>query len=225
MIEKIPKFEPIPGDDLPVYSQVYEAVPDGYRFDDLVYQSSWTHLNKLKDRLTAVANAYYADYEIMGKTYADFFRLLQNALDMNADTFEKMMDVYDDDIAKPTQSRTITRTYNLRDTGKTTDNRTNTTTGSSSRTDKSFELPTDNTQTPYETTRDESSGSNSDKLTVTGTQSTEAGKTGTETEDWSDVGVAPNYVLLNGFLDNNRTKERVFMDFFKDCFTLIEGLY
>lgn len=225
MIEKLNRYEPIPGDDLPVYSQVYDEVPDGFRFDNLIFQAEWTGLNALRDRLVAVADAYYADYEIVGRTYADFFRLLQNALDMNADTWEKTYSVYDDDISKPTQSRTIRRSYDITDADTGTIETTESVNHGATRTDKSYELPTDNTQTPYEVARDESSTGGSDSNTGSNTHENTNKRTGTETEDWSDVGVAPNYILLNGFIDNNRTKERLFVDIFKDCFTLTEALY
>ena len=65
------------------------------------------------------------------------------------------------------------------------------------------------------------SNTNSSDRTLNGTNA----KTGTETEDWSGVGVAPNYELLNGFLDNNRTLEQVFISFFKTDFTISEVYY
>lgn len=224
MIEKLKHNEPIIGDNYPYYSMVYDTVPDGYRIGDLVFRPEWTYLNQLKDRLVNSANEYYRNYEIVGKTVNDFFRGLQNALDINADTFEKMYAVYDDDIAKPTQSRTIKHIYDMHNENTNNDNTTTGGTNSGTVTSKDYELPADNQQ-QYETSRNVTDNSGESSGTSNTERTGSSAQTGSVTEEWSDVGVAPNYVLLNGFIDNNRTADTVFINFFKDCFTLCEGLY
>lgn len=207
-ILKLTNQTDIIGDDLPYNTQWYRKVPTGFGFDVLDYPTDRPLTYALKDKLNAFANDYYRNYEIVGTTYADFQVNLQIALLENIDTFEKMMAVYDDDIAKPLQSRTIKRTYDIEDTnsGDTSSTVTNT----------NYDLPIDN---PNGQAVDKSTGDGS--TTATNTYKHK----GTETEDWSDVGVAPNYQLLNGFLDNNRTYYNVFVNFFTDCFTLMESYY
>ena len=207
-ILKLTNQTDIIGDDLPYNTQWYRKVPAGFGFDVLDYPTDRPLTYALKDKLNAFANDYYRNYEIVGTTYADFQVNLQIALLENIDTFEKMMAVYDDDIAKPLQSRTIKRTYDIEDTnsGDTSSTVTNT----------NYDLPIDN---PNGQAVDKSTGDGN--TTATNTYKHK----GTETEDWSDVGVAPNYQLLNGFLDNNRTYYNVFVNFFTDCFTLMESYY
>ena len=208
MIEKLENQIDIIGDDLPYNTQWYRKVPEGFGFDALNYPTDRPLTYALKDKLNEFANSYYRNWEIVGTTYADFQTNLEVALLENIDTFEKMMAVYDDDIAKPLQSRTIIRTYDIEDTnsGVTSSNVANT----------NYDLPIDNPD-----------GQAVDKSTGDGT--TTASNTykhkGSEKEDWSDVGVAPNYTLLNGFLDNNRSYYNVFVNFFKDCFTLVEVMF
>lgn len=255
-IQKLPNQIDIIGDDLPYNTQWYRKVPTGFGFDALDYPTDKPLTLALKDKLNAFANDYYRNYEIVGTTYADFQVNLQIALLENVDTFEKMLEVYDDDIAKPLQSRTIIRTYDITDItdGKTTDKGnttvkgsisgsatdTNTGTVGSDITNIDYDLPIDN---PNGQATSKSVGTGTTTNNLTNSQSSEQSSNqtneqsneqatnntfthkGTEKEDWSDVGVAPNYTLLNGFLDNNRSYYNVFVNFFTDCFTLMESYY
>lgn len=207
-MDKLPTQLDIIGDDLPYNTQWTRKVPDGFGFDALEYPEDRPLTYALKDKLNAFAKDYYRNYEIVGTTYADWHTNLQCDLLLNVDTFEKMLEVYQDDIAKPLQSRTIKRTYDIEDSnsGNTTSNVANT----------NYDLPIDN---PEGQATDKSTGDGN--TTVSGTYTHK----GSEIEEWSDVGVAPNYTLLNGFLDNNRSYFKVFVDFFKDDFTLIEVMY
>lgn len=208
MIEKLENQLDIIGDDLPYNTQWYRKVPEGFGFNALTYPSDRPLTYALKDKLNEFANDYYRNWEIVGTTYADFQTNLEVALLENIDTFEKMLEVYNDDIAKPLQSRTIKRTYDIEDTndGNTQSNVANT----------NYDLPIDN---PEGQATDKSTGDGN--TTVTGKYTHK----GSEIEEWSDVGVAPNYTLLNGFLDNNRSYYSVFVNFFTDCFTLMESYY
>ncbi len=223
-MEYLTKPNDIIGDDLPYNTQWYRKIPDGFGFDALDYPTDRPLTYGLKDKLNAFAKDYYRNYEIVGTTYADFQTNLQVALLENIDTFEKMMQVYDDDIAKPLQSRTIKRTYDITDTNKGSINGSNTGTVGSDITNTDYDLPIDN---PNGQATSKSTGTGTTTNNLANKQDSDSTYThkGTETEDWSDVGVAPNYTLLNGFLDNNRSYYNVFVNFFSDCFTLQEVYY
>lgn len=223
-MEKLTKYLPISGDDDGIFSIPLRNVSDEYNFKSLEFPATHPLTYAVKDKLVDFANKYYRNYDIVGYTVSDFAWNLQIDLMENLDTFEKMLAVYDDDIAKPTQSRTIKREYDITDDNEQSSDGSNSTSASDSTTTKTFELPIDNSAS-QETERTESAGSNDSTNT---NKSSTTGKNrhyGTEIEDWSDVGVAPNYVLLNGFLDNNRSLYREFVRYFENDFTLTEGYY
>ena len=223
-MENLPTFKPIIGDDDPYITLALRDLPEGYGFDGLVFDPVKPLTYALKDRLIDVATRYYRNYEIVGETFTDFRENLQLDLDLNADTFEKMLAVYNDDIAKPTQSREIRRTYDLKDTSNERENISEEGSTNNNNETTNYDIPLDN-GTAQGTDKSVSTGTgsntNSSDRTLNGTNA----KTGTEVEYWSDVGVAPNYELLNGFLDNNRTLEQVFISFFKTDFVISEVYY
>lgn len=223
-MERLPTYESITGDDNPFSTLQLKYVPKGKGFDGLVFPSDKPLTYALKDKLVDFATRYYRNHEIVGVTVSDFLDNLQVDLDINVDTFEKMLEVYDEDIAKPTQSREIRRTYDLEDSDIGSE--TNTTESSNNSTSEStdYDIPLDN-GTAQGTNKNISTGSGSSNGSgITQTNNT-LRKTGTETEYWSDVGVAPNYQLLNGFLDNNRSLYEVFVSYFKNDFMILEGYY
>ena len=223
-MEPLSNFKPIIGDDLGYFSTKYSNVPRSLGFHGLSWPEDKPLSYAVKDKLIDFAERFYRDFEIIGKTYYDFSLNLQNDLDLNIDTLEKMLEVYNDDIAKPTQSRTIRRTYDTSDdtTGSTTSEDSSSINNDSVTTD--YDIPLDN-GTAQGVSKQESGSTTGAHSSNTVNNNQSMKKTGTETEEWSDVGVAPNYELLNGFLDNNRTMYAVFVDFFRNDFTLMEVYY
>ena len=238
LIQKLDRFSDIVGDDAGHWTTPYRKVPDGFRLTDLVFPPSETHplSNAVKDKLLDFADRWYDGWEIVGDTYTEFHFNCQLALDEKVDNLEKFLEVYWDDIAKPTQSRTIKRTYNTQQDTEDSEQGSVTTDANGSNENSTN---TDNTDYDIPLDNGELQGTASSKGTTTSTGqntshsaniSTRSGTgktkhTGTETEEWSDVGVAPNYELLNGFLDWNRSVQSVFVSYFYDCFTLLEGMY
>lgn len=236
-ISRIPRFDPITGDDLPYLSVRYSEVPKGFRITDLEPLADAPLSAQYWDRLTKFADLHFRNHEIIGSTYVDFFSNLQDSYYLNADTLEKALEVYYDDIAKPTQSRTIKciheETEELPDSsteretiyGHKVDR-----TGDSSGTTTNIEFAiegTDETPSDKAVTSSDATDSETHSGTDTETESSTGGTrklTTIDSEDWSDVGVAPNYELMNGFLDNNRTMENIFVSFFNDCFTIQEAM-
>lgn len=236
-IARIPRFRPIKGDDLPYVTMIYRDVPQGFRITDLEPLADAPLSARYWDRLTEFADLHFRNHEIIGRTFVDFFENLKDSYYMNADTLEKALGVYFDDIAKPTQSRTIKRTHE--ETEELPDSSTERETvyghkvdrtGDSSGTTTNIEFAiegTDESPSDKAVTDSNATDSETHSGTDTETESSTGGTrklTTTDSEDWSDVGVAPNYELMNGFLDNNRTMEMIFVNFFNDCFTIQEAL-
>lgn len=224
-MEKLTPYNPTVGDNLGFNTMRYENIPNGFRFTDLSFPTDSPLTYALKDKLVDFADKYYRNYEIVGTTFTDFFTSLQLDLLENIDTMEKMLAVYDEDIAKPTQSRTIKRTYDLVDTTDQTGENTSNNSSENTSVNTDYDIPYDNGASPQGVGKSEGTGSTTNTGKNTNKSNGTATKKGTETEDWSDVGVAPNYTLLNGFLDNNRTYYNVFVSFFKDDFTMEEYYY
>jgi len=99
-------------------SEQLRNIPLGFHFKDLTLRTGLPKLAAVKDALFASAEEFYADWEIVGQTYVDFLRGLNISLDMNADTLERVLEVYDSDASRPVEGTTYTRndltTYNLK---------------------------------------------------------------------------------------------------------------
>lgn len=227
-------------DNEPIVSEMYQDIDSEFKISNLdtsyfdIVKGDSIMCPRLKEVWTLLCSnfdLYYATREIGGYSEFDFFKMMQSCLNRNADTLERQLAVYDDDIANPILGRTEVITYD------THDNRTNTgttevTLGSSmTRTQAGneinhhVEVPAD--APAYDTDRSR------DKLEFTNRTTTDAGSgtdtteldladdramTGTVTTELSDLGVRPNYESLNGFLDNNRTFIQEFINVFEECF-------
>ena len=276
-MEPIGQFEPIIGDDLGFKTCRYFDVPEEYGFKALQNHTDTPLTNERWDLLIKFAESWYYQYEIVGRTFADFLRILQNAYDIGADTLERVLEVYGDDIAKPILGRTEKTTYDLVNAGSEsskedetasatadivkdntgtvgtevtsdstrTDDLTQTVTGESAHIDTPINSDVPNSQVPSEvdkstnttkntgTQKTDNNGSTTEtqNLKETTTQEdtntrnltrsgdSEHTQTGTVVTELSDLGVRPNYETLNGFIDNNRTYLKVFINLFNDCFS------
>lgn len=226
-------------DNEPIVSEFYERINDNYKINklDISYFDYMRNNEPSCPRLKAVwqllcdnFNLYYATREIGGQSEYDFYCMMQSCLNRNADTFERQLSVYDDDIANPVLGRTEKVTYN------TNDKRDNTGYTElehglhTSRTEGGadvlhhVDVPADYEEYDTDRTRDKTNygrtvndvNSGKDKNNVQLTD--ERKMTGTVTTELSDLGVRPNYETLNGFLDNNRTFIQEFIDKFEECF-------
>ena len=176
-------------------------------------------------------NLYYATREIGGESEYDFFNMMQSCLNRNADTFERQLEVYYDDIAKPILGRVEKVTYDTDDTRKNTGNTklqhglstTRNETGADTMHHVEVPVDADNTY-QHDRSRDitnygrgvtdVNSGTDTNNVDLTDERTMK----GTVTTELSDLGVRPNYESLNGFLDNNRTFIQEFIDKFQECF-------
>lgn len=189
-------FKPIMGDDDPYWTIHYRDVPTPFRLNDAwdVLTDDLPLMQSKRDDFTKAFDMHYGRYEINADTYQDFLDLLKETLLINADTVERLLEVYDTDIAKPILGREETRTL------------TTTEEGIADASTESIDVPADNPLDDKPTSKGRSG------------QTSNIVRDEIETTTLSDLGVRPNYESLNGFLDNNRTLYTVFNNLFKNCF-------
>lgn len=187
------------------YTQFLCNIPEGYHFSDLTFSTERPLTLTMKDRFTDIAERHYAKWEIIGETYTDFFEGLQLSLDLHGDTFERLLEVYDSDIAKPILGREEVTTYDLTNSSELINSQT---------ISERIDIPIDNVLDDKPSSRDKSNASSE----------AENKQIGTVTHTLSDLGVRPNYESLNGFLDENRTADMIFVKMFKDNFTMRQVL-
>lgn len=227
-------------DSIPVLTEIYGDISEECKIQSL--DTSYFDYERVEGepacpRLKAVwellcknFNLYYSTREIGGYSEYDFFCMLQSCLNRNADTFERQLAVYDDDIANPILGRSEIVTYNTldeRDTSQKSElNYGARLTKTESGEDKTHhvEVPADSPEYDTDRTRDRteyghvSQDENSGKDTSSATDDESRKMTGTVTTELSDLGVRPNYESLNGFLDNNRSFIQEFINKFDECF-------
>ncbi len=213
-----------PGDGKNWVSVQYRDVPQGFRISDVTHRLTDSFVTvpsaftaEMWAALCDKADAHFAMYEIVGDTFQDFLDRMNDAWAQNEDTFFRLVEVYNDDIAKPILGRTETVTYGA-DGNPVTITDTHTDTEVREATSDHIDVPVDGsvgnpTYKDIGTTKVKS-GTIVDSRIQTGVVRTEL----------SDLGVRPNYESLNGFLDNNRTLLKVFFDIFEGCFTLAQSM-
>lgn len=227
-------------DNTPVISEVYEDISTEFKIQnlDITYfdyerntgEISCPRLKAVWELLCDKFNTYYATREIGGYSEYDFFCMLQSCLDRNADTLERQLSVYDDDIANPILGRTEKVTYDTVDdrnnTGFTNIARNTQTSRTESGNDltRHVDVPADYPAYDTDRTRDKVEYGHITTDANTGVDTNNVNledkrtMTGTVTTELSDLGVRPNYESLNGFLDNNRTFIQEFINVFDECF-------
>ena len=189
-------FKPIMGDDDPYWTLYYKDVPEPFRLADAwsVITDDLPLMQSKRSDFTKAFDMHYGRYEINADTYQDFLDLLKETLLINADTVERLLEVYDTDIAKPILGREETRTLTIEEEGIADASTEN------------IDVPADNPLDDKPTSKGRSG------------QTSNIVRDEIETTTLSDLGTRPNYETLNGFLDNNRTLYKVFNDLFKNCF-------
>ena len=187
-------FEPIAGDDRPLWTLHYRDVPEPFRLADAwaVLTDTLPLLQSRKNSIITAFDLHYGRYEINADTYQDFLDLLKETLLINADTMERLLEVYDSDVAKPILGREEIRTLTIEEEGI------------ADASSENIDVPADNPLDDKPTSKGRSG------------QTSNIVRDEIETTTLSDLGVRPNYETLNGFLDNNRTLYTVFNNFFKD---------
>ena len=112
-------FKPIMGDDDPYWTLHYRDVPTPFRLADAwrVLTDDLPLMQGKKDDFIKAFDLHYGRYEINAETYQDFLELLKETLLINADTVERLLEVYNSDIAKPILGREETRALTTTEEG------------------------------------------------------------------------------------------------------------
>lgn len=216
----------------PRTSMLYTDVSDEFKLSSADVDTSRLGVRTLAVWDTLVENfeLFYATREIGYDTEIGFFSAMQSCLNRNADTFERQLEVYDDDIAKPILGRTEKVTYDTIDKrdgtfdSDITYGRVTTDTESGNNIEHHVEVPADNPDDDTDRTRDRTEFGHSNTESNEGTdkakqKNDETRKmTGTVTTELSDIGVRPNYETMNGFLRENKTYIQFFIEVFEECF-------
>lgn len=186
-------------------SERYKDIPAEFKFNKLVVPDRCPFLNSNKATLTELADRFYKHYEIVGDTYVDFFEHLQLKLDMRADTLERILTAYarDEDVLK-IGNKTITD-YNVTNVNELLN---------SSSMNELIDVPADNVAHDKATVRDKSSA----------TSKNQSDQTGDITVTSENVTGQPMFDQLNKFIAKHRGVHEIFIETFKDCFTIREVL-
>lgn len=235
-------YEFMAEDNPPSITMMYQDISEEFKiknldtsyfdFERIEGQTSCPRLKAVWKLLCENFDLYYATRDIGGFSEYDFFCMMQSCLNRNADTFERQLTVYDDDIANPILGRTEKVTYDTLDENKTdatselNHGLISTKTHGGEEIDHHVEVPADNQYYDIDRTRDviefkdratTVADTGTDRTLDSADQSKKT--TGTVTTELSDLGVRPNYEALNGFLDNNRSFIQEFINKFEECFT------
>lgn len=227
----------------PLVSMMYKDLDDEYKltnidtsYFDLIVEvdGKWRRrcpkLRVVWDLLVNNFELYYSTREIGGETQKDFYDMMQSCLNRNADTFERQLDVYWDDIANPILGRKETVIYDTLDDRNvknlSADNYGHKTKETNTGSDiiHHVDVPADAPTYDTDRTRDRNDYGRTTEDAESGTDSHEGSAqdkrkmTGTVTTELSDLGVRPNYESLNGFLENNKTFIQFFIETFNECF-------
>lgn len=185
-------------------TEKFRDIPEDFKFDKLEFPERCVLLSQYKVELSEFANRWYANYEIVGETYMDFFENLQLKLDIRADSIERILEAYARNIDEFNIGNESVTTYDVHH-----DSENDASTGS-----EFVDVPIDDTEHDKPTTRDrsesESTGASHQTGTVTVTADNTTGQIRID--------------LLNKFVDKHRTVQEIFIDIFINCFTLREVL-
>lgn len=235
-------YEFMAEDNPPSITMMYQDISEEFKiknldtsyfdFERVEGQTSCPRLKAVWKLLCENFDLYYATRDIGGFSEYDFFCTMQSCLNRNADTFERQLMVYDDDIANPILGRTEVTTYDTTDKrdgsniSEVNYGQITTRTQDGEEINHHVEVPADNEYYDTDRTRDKlefkdrgTTDANSGTDQSSSTDDETRKMTGTVTTELSDLGVRPNYESLNGFLDNNRTFIQEFINKFEECFT------
>lgn len=226
MIEKIKQFKPVVGDDNPFNTIHYSDVPDGFRFDNLVFNHDmYENVSLIWEDMKKFLNLYFESWEINAKTFKDFFNGLNISLMGNIESMEKrlsaIMLISPDAGSKVTRTKSGTR----QESGTNTKNRNysdsveNSLNGSS----ENIVMAFDSTNTdPSQKTIDNQTTTNQGTGTETQTDNNTVSGSDSETESIvTDEDSLSYYERLTNLYPSIPME---FVNIFKENFTLSEVL-
>ena len=226
IIEKIGQFEPVIGDDKPFNTVYYSKVPNGFRFDDLVFNyDMYENVSLIWEDMKKFLNLYFEDWEINAKTFKDFFNGLNISLMANIESMEKrlsaIMLISPDAGSKVTRTKSGTR----QESGTNTKNRTysDSVENGSNGTSENIVMAFDSTNTdPNQKTIDNQTTTNQGTGTETQTDNNTVSGSDSETESIvTDEDSLSYYERLTNLYPSIPME---FVNIFKENFTLSEAL-
>ena len=193
MIQKMNQIRPHKGDDSPFSTIKYCNVPTGYRIADIGDSFLLDYANDLDN--------YFSQYEIVGQTFNDFFRILKNHWNIKQEIVKKYAD-YDKSKIHYSYDSENKRTVNTSESGSGSN--------SNSSNNQHIDVPiTNDDNTPSTIDDNENSGSNE--------YSNESEITETVVNDDGDID------RINHLTNTYRSVLAVLIDVFKPCFIWFES--
>lgn len=226
MIEKIGQFNPVVGDDKAFNTIHYSKVPNGFRFENLVFNHDmYENVSLIWEDMITFLNLYFGNWEINAKTFKDFFDGLNISLMANIESMEKRLSaillISPDAGSKVTRTKSGTRQEN----GTNTKNRNysdsveNSLNGSS----ENIVMAFDSTNTdPSQKTIDNQKTTN--KGTGTETQTDNNTVSGSDSETESIVTDEDSLSYYERLTNLYPSIPMEFVNIFKENFTLSEAL-
>ena len=226
MIEKIRQFKPVVGDDNPFNTIHYSDVPNGFRFDDLVFNHDmYENVSLIWEDMKKFLNLYFEDWEVNAKTFKDFFNVLNISLMANIESMEKRLSaivlISPDSGSKVTGTKSGTR----QESGTNTKNRsyTDSVENGSNGTSENIVMAFDSTNTdPSQKTIDNQTTTNKGSGTENQTDNNTVSGSDSETESIvTDEDSLSYYERLTNLYPSIPME---FVNIFKENFTLSEVL-
>lgn len=226
MIEKIEQFNPVVGDDKAFNTIQYSKVPDGFRFENLVFNHDmYENVSLIWEDMITFLNLYFGNWEINAKTFKDFFNGLNISLMANIESMEKRLSaillISPDAGSKVTRTKSGTRQENGTNTKNRnyTDSVENSLNGSS----ENIVMAFDSTNTdPSQKTNDNQKTTN--KGTGTETQTDNNTVSGSDSESESIVTDEDSLTYYERLSKLYPSIPMEFVNIFKENFTISEAL-
>lgn len=226
MIEKIGQFNPVVGDDKAFNTIHYSKVPDGFRFENLVFNHDmYENVSLIWEDMITFLNLYFGNWEINAKTFKDFFDGLNISLMANIESMEKrlsaIMLISPDAGSKVTRTKSGTRQEN----GTNTKNRnyTDLVENGSNGSSENIVMAFDSTNTdPSQKTIDNQTTTN--KGTGTETQTDNNTVSGSDSESESIVTDEDSLTYYERLTNLYPSIPMEFVNIFKENFTISEAL-
>lgn len=226
MMDKINQFKPVVGDDNPFNTIHYYEVPDGFRFENLVFNHDmYENISLIWEDMKKFLNLYFEDWEINAKTFKDFFNGLNISLMANIESMEKRLSaillISPDAGSKVTRTKSGTRQEN----GTNTKNRnySDSVENSSNGSSENIVMAFDSTNTdPSQKTIDNQKTTN--KGTGTETQTDNNTVSGSDSETESIVTDEDSLSYYERLTNLYPSIPMEFVNIFKENFTLSEVL-
>lgn len=225
-MEKIRQFKPVVGDDNPFNTIHYRDVPDGFRIENLIFDSDmFENVSLIWDDVKEFLNLYFENWEINAKTFKDFFNGLNISLMGNIESLDKRLSAIA--LISPSGGSKVTRTKSgtRQESGTNTKNRSysDSVENETSGTSESIVLAFDSSNTdPSQKTTDNQTVTN--EGTGTENQTDTNSVSGSDSESESIVTDDDSLTYYERLTKLYPSIPMEFVNVFKENFTLSEVL-